>query len=396
MRYGIARLLLPGTLIATALAVMPILVGPVAAKGATTALRQSLDMRVPMSPTPVTVDGAPQLLYELHLANYGLEPLTLQQVDVLDAGDASVLAELRGEDLQRRLGRPGAPPSDSDPRTIRPGTLGVLYLELELEDGAPPRELEHRISFHRAGENARDPAVARGARIPVRAEPPVVLAPPLRGGPWAAAYSPSLERGHRRVVYVVEGRARIPGRHAIDWVRLDPEGRRARGNDDEVRNWHGYAADVLAVGDGVVAATRDDVPESPTLSGHPSHPLEDATGNYVALDLGHGRIAFYEHLKPGSVRVEPGERVRRGQVIGSVGFTGHSMGPHLHFHVADAPSPLGAEGLPFVFEGFRVLGAYDGIDTIGDAPWSPPADSSGSARIGELPAPNVVLDFGNE
>lgn len=396
MQPAIARVLPRGTLRARTLAVMSILVGPVSAVGATTTLRQSLDMRVPMSPTPVTVDGTRQLVYELHLANYGLEPLTLQQVDVLDAGDASVVAEVRGEDLERRLDRPGAPPTDIEPRTIRPGSLGVLYLELALEDGAPPGGLEHRISFHRAGENARDPALVVGARIPVRAEPPLVLAPPLRGGPWAAAYSPTLERGHRRVVYVVEGRARIPGRHAIDWVRLDPEGRRARGDDDEVRNWYGYGADVLAVGDGVVAATRDDVPESPTLSGHPRHPLEDATGNYVALDLGHGRTAFYEHLKPGSVRVEPGERVRRGQVIGSVGFTGHSMGPHLHFHVADAPSPLGAEGLPFVLEGFRVLGAYDGIDTIGHAPWNLPVDSSGSARTRELPAPNMVLDFGNE
>src|SRR3546814_7386768 len=69
------------------------------------------------------------------------------------------------------------------------------------------------------------------------------------------------------------------------------------------------------------------------------------SGNACALDLGDGRHAFYEHLKPGSIRVVPGQRVRRGEVIAELGFTGDSTGPHLHFHVADAPSPLGAEGL---------------------------------------------------
>src|SRR3546814_3208759 len=87
--------------------------------------------------------------------------------------------------------------------------------------------------------------------------------------------------------------------------------------------------------------------ESATISAHPENALGDATGNYVALDLGDGRHAFYEHLKPGSIRVVPGQRVRRGEVIAELGFTGDSTGPHLHFHVADAPSPLGAEGLPF-------------------------------------------------
>lgn len=67
-------------------------------------------------------------------------------------------------------------------------------------------------------------------------------------------------------------------------------------------NWHGHGADVLAVADGLVAAARDDVPESATLSDHPRHSLEDATGNYIALDLGDGRYAFYEHLEPGSIR----------------------------------------------------------------------------------------------
>ncbi|MGH9382189.1 MAG: M23 family metallopeptidase [Thermoanaerobaculia bacterium] len=348
---------------------------------------------MPKPPTPVTVAGRPQLVYELHITNFSREPLVLEQVDILDADDERVLAELQGEALNRRLGRPEMAPREAGPPTLAPHVRGVLYLEIELADNAPPRALEHRIVYRVADPGAQQPAVVQGARTPVPPERPVVLTPPLRGGPWVAIYHPSWERGHRRVVYAVDGRARIPGRFAIDWVLLDADGRRADGDQDQVANWYGYGADVLAVADGVVVAARDDVAESATLSDHPRHPLEDATGNYVTLDLGGGRYAAYEHLKPGSVRVAVGEHVRRGQVIGSIGFTGHSMGPHLHFHVAGANSPLGAEGLPFVLDEFTVLGSYDDFDALDNVPWTPLDEADRARRSEELPAPNTVVDF---
>jgi murein DD-endopeptidase MepM/ murein hydrolase activator NlpD len=71
-------------------------------------------------------------------------------------------------------------------------------------------------------------------------------------------------------------------------------------------------------------------------------------GNYVALGLGSGRYAFYEHLKLGSICVRADQRVHIRQVTGALGFSGDTTAPHLHLHVADGANPLEAEGLPFV------------------------------------------------
>lgn len=267
---------------------------------------------------------------------------------------------------------------------------GVMYVELSLPAGETSQALSHRIEYRTADSG---PFVVEGGNVSINQAKPLALGAPLRGGPWAAIHSPDWPRGHRRVLYTVDGKARIPGRFAIDWVKLDENGHTAKGDADVVGNAHGYGAEVLAVADAVVAATRDDVPESTSVAAHPKHAIADATGNYIALDLGDGRFAFYEHLKPGSLRVKPGQRVKRGEVIGALGFTGDSTGPHLHFHIADSVSPLGSEGLPFVFGRFEVLGGYPDIGDLGSKPWIPSTPARNSKRKSEMPASNVVVQF---
>ena len=81
-------------------------------------------------------------------------------------------------------------------------------------------------------------------------------------------------------------------------------------------------------------------------------PLDQYGGNHIVQDIGDGNYAFYAHLKTGSVKVKPGDQLTTGQVIATLGNTGNSDAPHLHFHVMSTPDPLRSDGLPFVFKSF--------------------------------------------
>ncbi len=54
-------------------------------------------------------------------------------------------------------------------------------------------------------------------------------------------------------------------------------------------------------------------------------------GNFLVISHGYGMVTHYGHLQKFMVR--PGQRVRRGDLIGMVGSTGRSTGPHLHYEV---------------------------------------------------------------
>jgi murein DD-endopeptidase len=201
------------------------------------------------------------------------------------------------------------------------------------------------------------------------------------------------ENEHRRAINTVDGKARIAQRFAIDWIKFGANGQLWSSGAAKNANWFGYGAEILAVADAVVASVNDAVPENKPDTEARAVPitLETIGGNYVILELGNGRYAMYLHMQPGKIRVKVGDKVRRGEVLGLVGNSGNSDGPHLHFQICDANSPLGSEGLPFVLESFDKLG-QGGLNDNG-ASWKPLPTGKAEERRMEIPLENVVVRF---
>lgn len=86
-------------------------------------------------------------------------------------------------------------------------------------------------------------------------------------------------------------------------------------------------ATVLAADGGTVFASNNTCPHNWGKNG--SCGCGGGYGNYVMIDHGNGKISIYGHLT--SAIVGYGQTVSKGQVIGYVGSTGYSTGPHLHF-----------------------------------------------------------------
>ena len=103
--------------------------------------------------------------------------------------------------------------------------------------------------------------------------------------------------------------------------------------------------DIFAARDGIVfdvASTHFSAGLDPARDG--------PNANVVRILHDDGTYAIYAHLNTNSIRVRPGDRVRRGEYIADSGNTGYSSGPHLHFVVL-RNAGLRAESLPVAFEG---------------------------------------------
>lgn len=336
-----------------------------------------------------STDGMLHTVYEVQLTNAKPVPATLSQVQVLDAAQpARVLATVAGPQLAQQMrdltGKTLAGPD------IPPFTARLVLMDLVTPPTAPPpAQLLHRFLLTGAtitGGDTPGPLDYTGAPYAVSGTP-VDLSPPLRGAGWVnfnGCCSP--DSVHRNAILPVNGHLADTQRFAVDYMRLDPQGQLVNGDPADYRNYTAFGADVLAVADATVVATLDNLPEQVpgSLPDPATITLETVDGNHVILDLGDGRYAFYAHLQPGSVRVQAGQRVTRGQPLGLLGNTGNTSAPHLHFHVMDGPSVLGSSGLPFTIDTFSLAGRID------PAQYNAAQDLTGVWNRGLFPAPQPL------
>ena len=300
-------------------------------------------------------DAKAHLVYELLLTNALTVPVTVTAVEVRNADSGAALVKLTGPSLLAAMSLPTSP--DAPAVVLPPATVGVVWLDVPLADKAQvPAFVTHRLTIAAVDGVPTDFLSFTGVqRAAVDQRPPVVLGPPLAGQGWYALGS-CCDGPHRRTLIAIGGQSYLPQRFAIDFNQLDAQNRPGVGNPKLPASFPTFGQPVIAVADATVVVAvgryRD------LLVDEPREDLthESEGGNRVVLDLGNGRFAAYAHLQQGSVLVKPGDRVERGQPIAKVGSSGTGGGPHLHFQVMDRPSILLANGLPYVFDTFKIIG----------------------------------------
>ena len=158
---------------------------------------------------------------------------------------------------------------------------------------------------------------------------------------------------------------------AVDLQQMGANGRtHTGGNSAPLTDYVGFGMPVFAPADGRIVEVTDKYDDLP-----PGTNGDEA--NHLVIDIGGDRYVSMAHLKRGSVKVQVGSVVRRGQPIAAVGNNGHSSAPHLHFQVQDSPASTNAERTyPMVFRDVHI--ARGGVWPWGD---------SGELRTGDLVSP---------
>ncbi len=236
--------------------------------------------------------------------------------------------------------------------TIEPGTgIALRSLQFLLPGLEKLSHVEITAVARVVGSDDRPQVVAQ---VPVHyPEQRTDLHFPLRGAWWA------IQAGDWSDQHKVEV---LSQSFAIDFVKLGPDNRTFQGNGRSLTDHYSWDQPVYAAAGGKVAYACFDMPDM--LPGAIPDPaifrgdMRRILGNAIAISHGNGEFSYYAHLQQASLRVQMGQVVRRGELIARVGNSGHSPGPHLHFHLMNGPNAFLDQGLPMKISHFWAAGQF--------------------------------------
>lgn len=252
---------------------------------------------------------------------------------------------------------------------LQPNETGIIYLLL---NSKIPMDIKNEIIL----QTENDPSTLQSiiVNININESQPIIISPPLKGTNWYAASAIDNFVGHRRSIFILNGQIKIPERTAVDFVQYGPKG--LYDGDPLVNtSYYGYGNTIYSPCHGKVIGVMDHIPENiPTKPAITPVNSKTIGGNYVLIK-NKKHYAFLAHMIPGSLKVKIGDSVKVGQKLGLLGNSGQSTTPHLHFHITNRPesigdykipSPINAQGIPWVFDHF-ILNQYHakGVSIVG-------------------------------
>ena len=364
-------------------------------------------------------DGKYHVAYDLELQNASGIPATVEKVEVVEANDPEkVIVSYSGKqlidpkcdygDCDRLRSLVGARPTENAVIASEAGRILFVDFAFDTLDEAPEAVLHRFFGVAASGPAAQKPSKVEYLVTPfdISAGTPRVIAPPVRGAGWVALNG-CCEPGwpHRSSPNSLTGAIRNSQRFAIDWKKIDEEGRFFEGDKTKNESYVDYGEPILAVADGTVVAMLDELEanspgilpaQDPELAAKLT--VENVDGNHIVLDLGDGVYAMYAHLIKGSMTVKEGDTVKAGQQIAELGNTGNANASHLHFQLMNGPSLVNSDGLPYVIDGFDYDGQVDPqliveTDDYLSGKFGSGRLSQAEPRTDELPLAWAIINF---
>ena len=83
--------------------------------------------------------------------------------------------------------------------------------------------------------------------------------------------------------------------------------------------------------------------------------MKEILGNHAIIDHGNSEFSVLDHMQQNSVRVNVGDEITRGNIVGKIGNSGDSWFPYIHYELQNGKDIFKSEGLPSRFREFELL-----------------------------------------
>lgn len=118
-----------------------------------------------------------------------------------------------------------------------------------------------------------------------------------------------------------------------DWTGLLPASVGKATADQVPQDFRAWNLPIRAVADGQVIAVSDGMDDNVVIGQFPDPTPSPAGGNYVWIAHADGTRTYYTHMRKGSITVAAGQTIVAGQILGNLGNSGNTTGPHIHLEV---------------------------------------------------------------
>jgi len=144
-------------------------------------------------------------------------------------------------------------------------------------------------------------------------------------------------------------------RYAYDFAILNDDNKQFLNKGENNSDWFGFGKEVMAVAGGEIVAIETNQLDNkqfdiPALKNNPLA----LYGNYVVIKHSNTVLSMYAHLQnKSSEPLKVGDKIKKGQIIGTIGTSGSSFFPHLHFEVRNGIDHQ-TEGVPSYFDNYSI------------------------------------------